>query len=287
MQQNTVRVPVSQSLLELFDTVRKQAEQYSAVYETLLRKAYELDRLRATSYQEFDLLKHSVEELKASLRTSVEEQLADFHAKVEHVERIYAELESIAQLRESLVKLEDRFTKRTLELDAVLMSIRHIVETATTDRFTKLEDYIAGKLRTIESDVSSLDSHIYAMQEFFKKEIAELSEDLSRYKKKIPETRYILDETNKYIVSMLDDAERRFYDKLAEVSAEVDERIGQAVARLLGNTELANDLARANARAQEIIKRADALERRMSLSVWISLVLGGVALILALITMLS
>lgn len=287
MPQHTNRIPISQSLLELFDTVRSQAEQYRMVYETLLRKAYELDRLRATSYQEFDWLKHSVEELSNSLRAAVEAELEQFRDKIAHVERTYAELSEITHLRDNLVKLEERFTKRTIELDAVLMSIRQMVETATAERFTKLEDYIANKLRAIEQDVSTLDSHIYAMQEFFKKEIADLSEDLARYKKKIPETRYILDETNKYIVSVLDDAERRFYDKLDEVSAAVDERIGAAVNQLHGNIELANELARANARAQELVKRADALERRMSVSVWISLILGGVALILALITILS
>jgi hypothetical protein len=35
-----------------------------------------------------------------------------------------------------------------------------MVETATDERFGKLEDYIAIKLRTIEGDVSTLDSHI-------------------------------------------------------------------------------------------------------------------------------
>ncbi|MCX8051894.1 MAG: hypothetical protein N3B17_08395 [Chlorobi bacterium] len=287
MPQQTERVPVSESLLELFDTVRQQAEQYSAVYETLLRKAYELDRLRATAYQEFDHLKNSTQKLQQSLQQSVEEAIERLRSQFAHIEKVHAQLSEIESLRDSLVKLEDRFAKRTVELDAVLMTIRHLVETATTERFAKLEDYIAAKLRTIEGDVGTLDSHIYAMQEFFKKEIAELSEELARYKKKIPETRYILDETSKYIVSMLDDAERRFNDKLTEYSAQVDERIGQALARLFGNNDLASDLARANTRAQEIIRRADALERRMSLSVWISLVLGGVALILALITMLT
>lgn len=280
-------IPVSQSLLELFSTVRQQAEQYKAVYETLLRKAYELDQFRASAYHEFDSLKHSVHELQQSLRDAVESELEQFREHIGQVERMYSELATIEKLRESLTKLEERFAKRTLELDAILLSIRQMVETATDERFCKLEDYIASKLRTIEGDVSTLDSHIYAMQEFFKKEIAELSEELARYKKKIPETRYILDETSKYIVSMLEEAERRFNDKLADYSAQVDERIGQALGRLFGNTDLASDLARANARAQEIIRRADALERRMSLSVWISLVLGGVALILALITILT
>ena len=280
-------VPVSQSLLELFGTVRQQAEQYKAVYETLLRKAYELDQFRASAYHEFDQLKHSVRQLQHSLQSAVESELTQFRDHVQDVERIYGELAAIEKLRENLSKLEERFVKRTIELDAILLSIRHMVETATDERFGKLEDYIASKLRTIEGDVSTLDSHIYAMQEFFKKEIADLSEDLARYKKKIPETRYILDETSKYIVSMLDEAERRFNDKLNDYSAQVDERIGQALLRLFGNTDLASDLARANARAQEIVRRADALERRMSLSVWISLVLGGVALILALITILT
>jgi len=280
-------VPVSQSLLELFGTVRQQAEQYKAVYETLLRKAYELDQFRASAYHEFDQLKHSVRQLQHSLQSAVESELTQFRDHVQDVERIYGELAAIEKLRKNLSKLEERFVKRTIELDAILLSIRQMVETATDERFGKLEDYIASKLRTIEGDVSTLDSHIYAMQEFFKKEIADLSEDLARYKKKIPETRYILDETSKYIVSMLDEAERRFNDKLNDYSAQVDERIGQALLRLFGNTDLASDLARANARAQEIVRRADALERRMSLSVWISLVLGGVALILALITILT
>lgn len=280
-------IPVSQSLLELFSTVRQQAEQYKAVYETLLRKAYELDQFRATAYHEFDQLKHSVQQLQRALRRSVESELEQFREHVGQVERIYSELATIEQLRDNLIKLEERFAKRTLELDAILLSIRQMIESATDERFGKLEDYIASKLRTIEGDVSTLDSHIYAMQEFFKKEIAELNEELARYKKKIPETRYILDETSKYIVSMLEEAERRFNDKLEDYSAQVDERIGQALSRLFGNTDLASDLARANARAQEIIRRADALERRMSLSVWISLVLGGVALILALITILT
>ncbi|GIV50389.1 MAG: hypothetical protein KatS3mg038_0910 [Candidatus Kapaibacterium sp.] len=279
-------IPVSQSLLELFSTVRQQAEQYKAVYETLLRKAYELDQFRATAYHEFDQLKHAVQQLQQELRRSVESELEQFREHVGHVERVYGELATIEQLRDNLSKLEERFAKRTLELDAILLSIRQMIESATDERFGKLEDYIASKLRTIEGDVSTLDSHIYAMQEFFKKEIAELNEELARYKKKIPETRYILDETSKYIVSMLEEAERRFNDKLDDYSAQVDERIGQALSRLFGNTDLASDLARANARAQEIIRRADALERRMSLSVWISLVLGGVALILALITIL-
>ena len=280
-------VPVSQSLLELFGTVRQQAEQYKAVYETLLRKAYELDQFRASAYHEFDQLKHSVRQLQHSLQSAVESELTQFRDHVQNVERIYGELAAIEKLRENLSKLEERFVKRTIELDAILLSIRQMVETATDERFGKHEDYIASKLRTIEGDVSTLDSHIYAMQEFFKKEIADLSEDLARYKKKIPETRYILDETSKYIVSMLDEAERRFNDKLNDYSAQVDEHIGQALLRLFGNTDLASDLARANARAQEIVRRADALERRMSLSVWISLLLGGVALILALITILT
>jgi hypothetical protein len=283
----TSGIPVSQSLLELFSTVRQQAEQYKAVYETLMRKAYELDQFRATAYHEFDQLKHSVQDLQQMLRGSVESELEQFREHISLVERMYTELATIEQLRVSLTKLEERFAKRTLELDAILLSIRQMVESATDERFGKLEDYIASKLRTIEGDVSTLDSHIYAMQEFFKKEIAELNEVLARYKKKIPETRYILDETSKYIVSMLEEAERRFNDKLDDYSAQVDERIGQALSRLFGNTDLASDLARANARAQEIIRRADALERRMSLSVWISLVLGGVALILALITILT
>ncbi len=286
MPQHT-SVPVSQSLLELFGTVRQQAEQYKAVYETLLRKAYELDQFRASAYHEFDQLKHSVRQLQHSLQSAVESELTKFRDHTQDVERIYGELASIEQLRDTLTKLEERFVKRAIELDAILLSIRQMVETATDERFGKLEDYIASKLRTIEGDVSTLDSHIYAMQEFFKKEIADLSEDLARYKKKIPETRYILDETSKYIVSMLDEAERRFNDKLNQYSAQVDERIGHALSRQFGNTDLASDLARANARAHEIIRRADALERRMSLSVWISLVLGGVALILALITILT
>lgn len=287
MQSEPLRISVSQSLLELFDTVRKQAEQYSAIYETLLRKAYELDRLRATSYQEFDQLKHSVYQLQHSLRDTVEQHLERLHTQFAHIERLYGELEAIEKLRDNLVKLEERFAKRTIELDAVLMTIRHLVEAATDERFHKLEEYIAAKLRTIEGDVGTLDSHIYAMQEFFKKEIADLSEDLARYKKKIPETRYILDETSKYIVSMLEDAERRFNDKLTEYSAQVDERINQVLSRLFGNNDLAGQLAHANAQAQAIIRRADALERRMSLSVWISLILGGVALVLALITILT
>ncbi|GIV56532.1 MAG: hypothetical protein KatS3mg040_1300 [Candidatus Kapaibacterium sp.] len=280
-------IPVSQSLIELFSTVRQQAEQYKAVYETLLRKAYELDQFRATAYHEFDQLKHTVQQLQQELRRSVESELEQFREHVGYVERIYGELATIEQLRDNLSKLVERFAKRTLELDTILLSIRQMIESATDERFGKLEDYIASKLRTIEGDVSTLDSHIYAMQEFFKKEIAELNEELARYKKKIPETRYILDETSKYIVSMLEEAERRFNDKLDDYSTQVDERIGQALSRLFGNTDLASDLARANARAQEIIRRADALERRMSLSVWISLVLGGVALILALITILT
>ncbi|MCX7929261.1 MAG: hypothetical protein N2663_00850 [Chlorobi bacterium] len=284
MQQQSVRASVSESLLELFDTVRRQAEQYRSVYETLLRKAYELDRLRATAYQDFDRLKHSTEDLQQSLCRSVEESIEHFRSQFAHIEQIHQQLSDIERLRDNLVVLEERFAKRTLELDAVLMTIRHMVETATSDRFAKLEDYIAAKLRAIEGDVGTLDSHIYAMQEFFKKEIADLSEDLARYKKKIPETRYILDETNKYIISMLEDAERRFDEKLSEYSVRVDDHIERALARLFGNNDLAKDLARANARAKEMIRRADALERRMSLSVWISLVLGGVALILALIT---
>jgi len=186
-QQNSV--PVSQSLLELFGTVRQQAEQYKAVYETLLRKAYELDQFRASAYHEFDQLKHSVRQLQHSLQSAVESELTQFRDHVQNVERIYGELAAIEKLRENLSKLEERFVKRTIELDAILLSIRQMVETATDERFGKHEDYIASKLRTIEGDVSTLDSHIYAMQEFFKKEIADLSEDLARYKKKIPETR--------------------------------------------------------------------------------------------------
>lgn len=287
MQPQPFRISISQSLLELFDTVRKQAEQYSAIYETLLRKAYELDRLRATSYQEFDHLKHSVHQLQGALCETVEQHLERLHSQCEHIERLHGELETIEKLRDNLVELEERFAKRTIELDAVLLTIRHLVETTTDERFHKLEEYIAAKLRTIEGDVSTLDSHIYAMQEFFKKEIAELSEDIARYKKKIPETRYILDETSKYIASMLDDAERRFNDKLDEYGTQVEERINQALGRLLGNNNLARELARANAQAQAIVRRADTLERRMSWSVWISLMLGGVALVLALITILT
>lgn len=278
---------VSQSLLELFATVRQQAEQYSAVYDALLRKAYELDRLRAEAYQDFDRLKHAAEELQQELRSRVDSYLNDFQQRYHLVEELAGKLEQMEQLRARLVELEERLTKRTLELDTVLMTIRHMVNTATDERFQRLEDYIANKIRAIEQDVGTLDSHVYAMQEFFKKEIADLSEELARYKKKVPETRYILDETNKYIVSLLEEAERRFQDKLNESTAQVEERISQVVGRLLSDVNLSTDILRANATAQEMLKRAELLERKMSLVMWISLGLGGVALILALITILT
>lgn len=279
-------ISISQSLLELFATVRQQAEQYANVYEILLRKAYELDRLRASSYQEFDALKHSVQETQRALQAMVEEQLERMRSQHQHVEELYTQLSSIEQLSTRLAELEQRLAKRAIELDAVLLTIRHMVEKATAERFSALEDYVSSKLRTLEGDLSTLDSHIYATQEFFKKEVAELSEELARYIRKIPETRYIIDETNKYILSLLEEAEHRFQEKLSSYTTQLDERISQALSRLFGEANLAADLARANARTQQLLNRADALERKMSVSLLLSLTLGGIALIVALITIL-
>lgn len=271
---------LSAEIVSLFDVVKNQAGEYSRLFELLSRKGGELERLRLQLHKELLSFHRERETVIEQFKTHEEELHSTFAERVAFVERVYGELERIERTSKVLAELRVGLESKSVELDAVLATIRSAVKGETEKEFLKLEGRVANKLFSFEGDIASFDGRLHSIHEFTRKETSTLSEEVDRFKSKIQDTRFIVEETTKIVNELVERTDQQFKNQLTKYSAMVDEKISEVMDSFddagEGDT-LAGKMQFFSFERQAMQQRVTKLEKRMNTALWVAIVSIGIA----------
>lgn len=278
---------LSNEIVGLFDRVRQQADSYSAAFEMLTRKGQDIDRQRQGIHQTLMSFKSEGEQHIASFDSAAATTITEFKLRIAKVEELHTGLAQIHQLRDSLIELQSRLESRSVELDTIISTIKHNVKKETKAEFMQQERKIASKLQALENEVTSFDSRLYTIQEFQKREVLNLGDEIDRFKNKIAETKYIVDETTKIVTNTVENAEINFTASLQKFNDEINQRVKSTLETLMGDDQVAQKLNKLQNENSYSMKRIGQLESRLNMVLWISVGTGAVAILLSIITLLK
>jgi len=270
---------ISTNIASLFDTVRKQADAYANVFELLTRKSYDLDRQRHTTHLATVAMKEESDYALHEFKTKCLEVISEFKHEISEVHELHNELDSIVKLKTVLESLQTNFNANTIQLDDSIKTIASTIKKETEKEFQAIERKVASKIQLIENHVTTFDSRLYSIQEFQKREVSILGDEVDRFKNKIAETKYIVDETNKIVHNMMEKAELQFNEKLAKFHIELDDKVNSVFNQLSNekntpkgttkNNKLNNDTSFVTNRIKQLESR---INRTMVFTVLIAIV---------------
>jgi predicted nucleic acid-binding Zn-ribbon protein len=188
---------LSKELVELCDRVSNQADEYADLFLNVRRRTVELDALRLdmqTSLKDFKL--QSADELEVN-RTMIESGLKRLSDDMLFVRSVYADIDSIRELRDALIELRATFYERTIEMDTVIHSIRTYVQKETANQFMEFERRLSAKLQAIDAAIEGFDARLLKIQDLHQYEFTALSDDLSRFKNKVSDIKHLVDMANR------------------------------------------------------------------------------------------
>lgn len=275
---------LSQEIVGLFDTVRKQADAYVNVFELLTRKSYELDRQRTAAQKELVAFKAESERCLQHTGQRLEDTLTDFAHKIHHIEEIYGELEQIRQFREELQELKQVLENRSVELDTIIHSIRAVVKKEADAESAKIERRVATKLMAMENDLATFDSRLYSIQEFQKREVVSLGEEIDRFKNKIAETKYIVEETTRIVNDTIERAEGNMGERMLQYNDMLDKKVQDAMKALSSDDDMQRTMRKMGAEVLSLYKRTSILENKSGIALWIAIGGAIAAIAISLIT---
>lgn len=279
---------INYDIIGLFDKVRKQADAYANIYEMLTRKSYELDRQRHdTHIATMDFKQRSETSLKQFQDDSRNIQ-DKFQHEISHVEELYNELYKINEISKDVEQLQFLLNSRAQQVDEMIKTISSIVKRETEKEFLSIEKKIATKIQYVDNLVATFDSRLYSIQEFQKREVTVLGDEIDRFKSKIAETKYIVDETSKIVHNTVENAELQFNEKMNKFYIEVEDRVNKVIFDL--TTEKQNLSARAGASGSDITylnNRVKELSNKVNFSAVVASVIGVIALIISLLAIIK
>lgn len=261
---------ISQEVLSLFDRIRKQSDEYVLVHDLLTRKSYELDRTRHSAHQHL-MTFHN--EGQKSLREFVEESaqiLDSFKDKISNIEQLYTNLDDIKNLAETLFLLKSSLESKSLDLDTMVHSLRYYIKNETEKEFINQDKRLATKISRIENDVATFDSRLYYIQEQSKREYSTLSEDIDRFKNKIAETKFIIDETTRIVNDTIERAEEEFNNKINNFNKALDGRIAEAMTNFTLEQHDSSFNNKVSIEINQLLQRVKSTEAKLNTSAMIS-----------------
>lgn len=274
---------ISQEVLSLFDRIRKQSDEYVVVHDLLTKKSYELDRTRHSAHKQL-LTFHS--EGQKCIKDFLEESsqaLDSFKDKISNIEQLYTNLDEIKHLAETLGSLKSSLETKSLDLDTMVHSLRYYIKNETEKEFINQDKRLATKISRIENDVATFDSRLYYIQEQSKREYSTLSEDIDRFKNKVAETKFIIDETTRIVNDTIERAEEEFNKKINNFNKALDGRIAEAMTNFTLEQHEGSHNNKLSIEVSQLLQRVQSTEAKLTTSAMIAFSALVIAIILGVI----
>jgi hypothetical protein len=270
---------LSKELVELCDRVSNQADEYADLFLNVRRRTVELDALRLdmqTSLKDFKL--QSADELEVN-RTMIESGLKRLSDDMLFVRSVYADIDSIRELRDALIELRATFYERTIEMDTVIHSIRTYVQKETANQFMEFERRLSAKLQAIDAAIEGFDARLLKIQDLHQYEFTALSDDLSRFKNKVSDIKHLVDMANRTLNETIDSADRKLNDTIRKTLGDVDNKIKSGFDAITNDGILKQRIDRVKIETQSLERRVSEMDGSIAVRATIGLWLGAAAVL--------
>ena len=274
---------LSQELLSLFDIVRRQADEYTENFSSFSRKSRELDAVKNNMQRVLlEFSKRSAEELEIT-KTNSESTITTLQSKLDFVDVVYKELEIIQKFADSLQELKASLYSKHLELDSILKSIHHHVKAETDKVFLKSESKVASQITRIENEQTALAGKVNTSLETYRREINSLGEEINRFKNKVTETKFIVDEATKIVGETILAAEKNFEEKLNTRDLEIDKKVASGLESFLKDSNYQRTVERLGSEVTSISKKVNSKQNNPQSKIMIAIGISAFAVILSVV----
>lgn len=278
---------LSRELVELFDNVSKQADEYIDMFNLLRRKARELDGTRTEMQQYLHSFRAECTDELSANRQNMEQVLQELSNRIDFVQSVYEEMDGIHQLKEALQELRSSYHNRTVELDTVIHSIRTYLRKETETEFLAQEQKLALKIQNMESQLTSFDTRLYNTQDLHRREFMSISEEVNRFKNKITETKFIVDEATKIVNETVELADKNMNEKIRKYSVDIEAKMKTALDAMSAESTLKNKVDKLRVDVNNIEKKVGGSDQSVNIRSAICLGMSAVALLISIIMMLN
>lgn len=228
---------ISPEIRGLFETIKKQAVEYTEAFELLKKEAQELGRLKDEVHRMNRDVSVKTGEIFSEINNNMFETLNSIESKTEKTIKIYDDLENIRSLRDSLTILQETLRKHALELqttipnlrqraeieiESTLKEIRNRAEKELETEMQKMELRIALKLKNFEGKFLNFDQKLLAVNDSQVRATHRIEDELDIIKVKMNAVRVSVDEFQKQIEFSVKDFEMKAGARIEALEKTVD-----------------------------------------------------------------
>lgn len=272
---------VGSDIIGLFDTIRSQAEEYNYAFEAIRRETREVTHQRSVVQQALQQFQKRHEMAVVELTELMEDGVAAVEEKARTTEAAFKELSEIQKLRTVLEQLKATFGSHNTKLEAAISGLNKLVGQKVSEEFANLERKVAHRLKQDQEDIAMFDKRLQALQDYQRRELTSIGEDVNDFKSKITETKYIVDETQKIVEMMISQAETEIQAKIEYMQVMVENHQKSLKAPAQRQESLAPEAAEnTSAAIAKYEKRIKDLEKKVSSVMNLTMIGATVFLIL-------
>lgn len=169
-------------ILTLMDTIRKQAQEYTAAFSSLDNERTALTKLKDDVMRDVEEFRNRGDFLLNNVHTMANETLATVEKKTKTVEIIFNELDTIRGLSESLEKLKIALDARDAELSSMLQSSKAVIAKQIDQGLEKAQLKLDGMMEKAQSRIAGFDQKVAALQDQQRRMFTILGDDVQSLK---------------------------------------------------------------------------------------------------------
>lgn len=169
-------------ILTLMDTIRKQAQEYTAAFSSLDNERAALAKLKDDVMRDVEEFRTRGDFLLNNVHTMANEILASVEKKTKTVETVYNELDNIRHLSESLEKLKIVLDARDAELSAMLQSSKAVMAKQMDQGLEKAQLKLDGMMGKAQTRIAAFDQKVAALQDQQRRMFTILGDDVQALK---------------------------------------------------------------------------------------------------------
>lgn len=191
---------ISPEVRGLFDTIRSQARKYTEALDYFNRESSEFEGMKRDLYESLIKFNYESKQLMDDCARQVQDSLQFVESKAETNSVIYNDLDSIRQLRDSLLKLHERLKNQVIEFDSQLLKLKNKIDiefesailksNAKIDKelenlTNKIDARLNLKLKQIDGKFLSLDQKLWSLSDSKSRESNLINEETENIKSQL------------------------------------------------------------------------------------------------------
>lgn len=169
-------------ILTLMDTIRKQAQQYTAAFATIDQEIAALTKQRDDMRREIEEFRSKADFILNQIQQTTNETLLTVDSRAKTVELIYNELDSINTLYNTLDKLRISLEARDAELAGMLQSTKALVAKQIDQGLEKSALKLDTMMEKAQARIATFDQKLAALQDQQRRMFTILGDDVQALK---------------------------------------------------------------------------------------------------------